>query len=254
MAYVDSGLPHLVAHRGNAADFPENTLEALESAVGLGLRYVEFDVQLTADLVPVVLHDADLTRVAGRPDCVHELSWSTLREIPITEPARFGDAFTNVRVPRLASVVETLPRWGGDVTAFVEVKRASLRRFGHDTVLERIAATLHPALRQCVPISFDLPAVQRLREMTGARIGWVIEQYDDATRQRLREAAPDFVFVDVDSIPPSAMELWRGSWEWAVYEIRDVGAARRCAQLGAGLVETMHVRAMVAACARARTP
>ena len=56
--------PHLIAHRGNAAEFPENTLPAFESALELGVRNIEFDVQLTSDKVPVVIHDADLKRVA----------------------------------------------------------------------------------------------------------------------------------------------------------------------------------------------
>ena len=47
-------LPDIIAHRGNAIEHPENTLQALESAVALGVRHVEFDVQLTADHVPVV--------------------------------------------------------------------------------------------------------------------------------------------------------------------------------------------------------
>jgi hypothetical protein len=42
-------LPTIIAHRGNAAEFPENTLEALQSAVDLGVRHVELDVQLSAD-------------------------------------------------------------------------------------------------------------------------------------------------------------------------------------------------------------
>ncbi len=58
--------PHLIAHRGNAAEFPENTLPAFESALELGVRNIEFDVQLTSDKVPVVIHDADL-QTRGRP-------------------------------------------------------------------------------------------------------------------------------------------------------------------------------------------
>ena len=69
-------LPEIIAHRGNAAEFPENTLQALASAVELGVKHVEFDVQLTADKVPVLLHDADLERVAGREGNVHDLTWA----------------------------------------------------------------------------------------------------------------------------------------------------------------------------------
>jgi glycerophosphoryl diester phosphodiesterase len=250
MTRHDSGLPPLIAHRGNAADFPENTLQALQSAVDLGLRHIEFDVQLTRDAVPVVLHDSDLRRVANWPECVHDLTSAELAEVPITESHRFGDRFADVRAPTLACVVDSILQWQ-DVTAFVEVKRASLRRFGCEAVLQRIASTVAPALQHCVLISFDLPSLGLLRSMTGARVGWVIEQYDEPTRQLVDELAPDYVFVDLAQVPATTANLWPGPWRWALYEIRDLASARRCADLGAYGIETMHVRAMLEAYAAA---
>jgi glycerophosphoryl diester phosphodiesterase len=120
-------LPAIIAHRGNAVEFPENTLPALESAVQLGIRYVEFDVQLTGDHVPVVFHDADLARVAGRSESVHDLTWPTLSEISVGEVERLGQRHALVRPPSLAQAVEAIAGWAG-VTAFVEIKRASIRR------------------------------------------------------------------------------------------------------------------------------
>lgn len=239
-------LPTIIAHRGNAAEVPENTLAALGSAVELGLRHVELDVHLTADHVPVVIHDSDLERVAGRPDCVHELTWPQLAEIPVGEVARLGDRFAHTCAPSLAQFVDALAGWN-DVTAFVEIKRASLRRFGHGVMLRRVAEVLQPVLDRCVLISFDLPAVKILRMMTGARIGWVSERYDEATRQAVSELAPDFMFGNIDRIPAGTESLWSGSWDWALYEVRDIETARRCRQLGARYVETMAVRDLLRA-------
>jgi glycerophosphoryl diester phosphodiesterase len=243
-------LPEIVAHRGNAAEFPENTLAALSSAVELGLRYVEFDVQLTADHVPVVIHDADLQRVGGRADSVHALTWQQLAEMPVGEASRFGDRFAHMGAPSLAQVVDALAGWDG-VTAFVEVKRASLRKFGHEPVLRRVAEVVQPLLSRCVLISFDLPAVKILRLMTGARIGWVLERYDDETHRAARDLAPDFLFGDVERLPEVGDALWRGDWDWAMYEVRDLQTARRCQQLGARYVETMTVRELQRAYAEA---
>jgi glycerophosphoryl diester phosphodiesterase len=249
-----SGLPFLIAHRGNAAEFPENTLAALQSAVDLGLRHVEFDVQLTRDHEAVLLHDADLRRIAGRPECVHDLAWHELAQVPVTEPQRFGDRFADLRVSRLAEALATLQQQG-DVTAFVEVKRASLRRFGPDTVLDRVASAVAPHLDHCVLISFDRSCVERLRSDTRARIGWVIERYDEATREQVQALSPDYVFADFEGLPqaPDA-RLWPGDWRWAIYEIRDLVAARRCAELGAHAVETMQVRSMLEAYRGVRLP
>lgn len=237
-------LPEIIAHRGNAAEFPENTLQGLESAVSLGLRYVEFDVQLTADLVPVLMHDADLARVGGRPDCVHDLTWSALAELPVGEVQRLGHAHAFTYPPSLAQAVDTIAGWDG-VTAFVEVKRSSLRHFGRETVLKRIAQVLQPVIDRCVLISFDLPSVKILRLMTGARIGWVLPQYDAEAQQQAAELAPQFLFVNLERLPAEPEPLWPGPWDWAVYEVRDLKTAKDCQARGARFVETMAVRGLL---------
>lgn len=239
-------LPSIIAHRGNAAEFPENTLLAFESAVELGIRHLEFDVQLTADKVPVVFHDADLGRVADRQECIHDLTWAQLGETPVGEVKRFGPRHAFTFAPSLAQVVDSLAGWGG-VTAFVEIKRSSLRRFGREAVLRRVDQVLKPALSRCVLISFDLPSVRILRLMTGARIGWVITEYDEATRAEAAVVAPEFLFADIDRLPEGAEPLWPGPWEWAIYEVRDLATAQACQARGARFVETMTVRGLLAA-------
>jgi glycerophosphoryl diester phosphodiesterase len=236
-----TSLPEIIAHRGNAIEFPENTLQSLASAVELGIRHIEFDVQLTADKVPVVLHDADLQRVGNRPDVVHDITWAQLAETPVGESARFGNRFAYTYPPSLEQVVESLDAWEG-VTAYVEIKRASLRRFGREAVLQRIAQVVKPALHRCVLISFDLPSLRIMRQMIGARIGWVVANYDDKAINDATSVAPEFLFANVDRLPAGLESLQPGPWDWALYEVRDLGTARACQSLGARYVETMAVR------------
>jgi glycerophosphoryl diester phosphodiesterase len=54
--------PRLIAHRGGGALAPENTLAGLRTAASLGYRGVEFDVMLSADGTPVLIHDETLER------------------------------------------------------------------------------------------------------------------------------------------------------------------------------------------------
>jgi len=244
-------LPTIIAHRGNAAEFPENTLQALESAVELGLRHVEFDVQLTADKVPVLFHDSDLQRVADRPGQVHDMNWAQLSETPVGEIKRFGRRFAFTFPPSLAQTVEAISGWPG-VTPFVEVKRASLRRFGRETVLRRVSEVLRPILDRCVLISFDLPSVQILRAMTGARIGWVLEHFDQPTLEAAAALGPEYLFCNLERIPADSGMLPTGPWEWAIYEVRDLKTAQHCRSLGAAYVETMTVRGLLTAYGDAR--
>jgi glycerophosphoryl diester phosphodiesterase len=251
MTGADVPLPTLIAHRGNAAEFPENTLEALQSAVDLGIGHLEFDVQMTGDKVPVVIHDADLTRVGDCSDCVHEMTWAQLGKMPVGEFKRLGRRFSFTYPPSLDQVVQALAGWPG-VTAFVEIKRASIRRFGREVVLKRVMETLKPVLDRCVVISFDLASLRILRPMSGVRIGWVLPDYTDATRREAETAAPEFLFCNLERLPPDGSALWPGPWAWAIYEVRDLRTARDLQARGARFVESMTVRGMLALYKEAR--
>jgi glycerophosphoryl diester phosphodiesterase len=119
-----------------------------------------------------------------------------------------------------------------------------LRRFGREVVLKRVAEVLQPVLDKCVLISFDLPSVKILRMMTKARVGWVLEQYDEASQREAAAAAPDFLFCNLERVPADATGLWPGPWAWAIYEVRDLKTAQHCRDLGATYVESMTVRGM----------
>ncbi|HEX7416658.1 MAG TPA: glycerophosphodiester phosphodiesterase family protein [Steroidobacteraceae bacterium] len=233
---------HLVAHRGNAHECPENTLPALRSALDLGARFLEIDVQLSADGVPVVTHDEKLTRTAGIDRSVFDLSAQELAQIEVAERGRFGARFAGTLLPMLTDVLELL-EGRPEVTLFVEIKRASLGHFGHDQVVAKIVETLRPYRSQCVVISFDLPAIYRARQMGGLRIGWVLPAYDSHTRLKYETLQPEFIFCDNDKLPASG-PLWRGPWHWAIYEITTLELALALAERGADYVETMAVRAL----------
>jgi len=70
--------PLVMAHRGGAGLWPENTLEAFKRSVRLGVDVLEMDVKLTADGVPVVIHDDSLDRTT---DCTGLVSERTFAEV-----------------------------------------------------------------------------------------------------------------------------------------------------------------------------
>jgi glycerophosphoryl diester phosphodiesterase len=242
----------LVAHRGNARDFPENTLPALRSALDLGLRHIEFDVQLAADLTPVLMHDDTLERTTGLPGSVFELQGAELAAIEAAERARFGERHAGTCIPLLEQAVQLIEAHPQAI-AFVEIKRASLRRFGEEQVLARVLQALQPVRSRCVIISFDLPAIHLARK-GGHDIGWVLSEYDDHTRLKCEALQPRFLFCNHLRLPADDSRLWRGPWVWALYEVDESRLARSLIARGARLIETMAVAPMAAALRNAPRP
>jgi glycerophosphoryl diester phosphodiesterase len=101
--FSSDSFPIVVAHRGASAAYPENTLESFLAAAKAGADAVELDVRLSADGVPVVIHDSELSRVAGVPGLVHEKTAADLKRLDVS-----GGSGRPARIPLLAEVLEAL--------------------------------------------------------------------------------------------------------------------------------------------------
>jgi glycerophosphoryl diester phosphodiesterase len=149
--FFDNDGPLAFAHRGGAAEAPENTWAAFERSESLGFRYMETDVRVTADAVPVAIHDPDLGRVTGRRGRVSSMTWPQLKDRALAD---------GKSVPRLDELLAAWPdlRWNIDVKereAIGPVIQAIDRAGGKDRVLvasfadrraARVSAVLGPGL------------------------------------------------------------------------------------------------------------
>lgn len=238
-------IPTLIAHRGYAACYPENSLLALQAAARAGARWLEFDVQLSADLIPVLLHDTTLSRVAQRPESVFELSATQLGAISVGEPARFGTTFAGVMLPTLAAVVEWLIT-EPQLQVFVEIKTESVQHFDVEAVLKAVSDVLQPVRERCVLISYDDALLFAARLAAAQRIGWVVAAWTQATARRAQALAPDFIFTNHTRLPAAPQPLWLGPWQWAVYEVTDPAQALALAARGIAFVESMAIGELLA--------
>ena len=94
------GEPAFIAgHRGDRAHFPENTLPALQGVLDSDFDFVETDIQLTADGVPVLIHDLDVDRTTNGTGLVADL---TLEQLKALDAGSWYDPqFAGVQVPTL---------------------------------------------------------------------------------------------------------------------------------------------------------
>ncbi|HFD33365.1 MAG TPA: glycerophosphodiester phosphodiesterase, partial [Gammaproteobacteria bacterium] len=82
--------PIFIAHRGYAAAYPENTLIALDAAFQAGTEYVEVDIQLSADHIPVLFHDRDLQRLCQQSGAIQDYTFSQLEKFNVTDSEKFA--------------------------------------------------------------------------------------------------------------------------------------------------------------------
>lgn len=102
--------PDVIAHRGAGLLAPENTLEAIARGAALGQRMCELDVKLSAEAVPVLMHDDTLARTTDGRGAVAAMRLAGLRALDAG--AWHSEAFRGARVPTLDEVADALVRDG----------------------------------------------------------------------------------------------------------------------------------------------
>jgi glycerophosphoryl diester phosphodiesterase len=171
--------PAVVAHRGASSTHPENTIEAFLSAVEIGADFIELDVRLTADGVPVVLHDFEVSRTTDGTGLVHEMTLSQVKAL---------DA-SGGRGPR------------AEIPTFEEVLRALSGRIGVDVEIKNLPG--EPA--------FDSPReeiaeqVVRLVEETRFEGPVVVSSFNWLPIERVRDIAPE---IPTGFITSAVIDPW----------------------------------------------
>lgn len=234
--------PVLVAHRGDATNYLENTLPAFRGAAGLGLTHVELDVQLTADGVPLVLHDANARRTHGVDMDVRLCPFSAL-----AGEGLFDRRVFDCPVPRLDEFADWMLSAPG-MHAFVEIKTESLHTHGRQAVLAAVRATLAPVAGRYTLISYDARVLGMARQ-AGETVGYVLRGLGERDRAVATHLSPALLFADCRQLL-RAGALWPGDWRWATFEVADRAIARRMRALGVDYLETMNPSLLV----RSRLP
>jgi glycerophosphoryl diester phosphodiesterase len=179
--------PIVIAHRGAAAQEPENSLAAFRKAVSLGAHGIELDIHATADGKLAVFHDATLEGSA-----ISSQQWSTVRghRLPNGEP-----------IPALEEALEAI---GGAALVFVEVK--SLPSSFDDSLFAALDGA--PAPENCRVHSFDHRIVRRLRsKRPGLRCGVLSASYPVDPLRQVADALAAELWQEDSLIDPELLDL-----------------------------------------------
>ena len=112
-------------HRGYCAKYPENTLISFEGAMDLGVDGFEFDIWLTADKVPVLMHDGNCKRTCGVDKHLRDMTLAEAKQLDAGYAQKFGTKYMgkDVRVPTLREMCELVKAKGRtDIVLGVEIK------------------------------------------------------------------------------------------------------------------------------------
>jgi glycerophosphoryl diester phosphodiesterase len=157
--------PLIIGHRGASAVRPENTLAAFSRALDDGADGIEFDVRLSRDRVPVVIHDASLKRTGNQDRMVEELDVSELQQCDVS--SWFHRTQTGIK-PK----VETVPTLAQVFALFQESNALLCLEMKSEAVdamplVQSVVDEIHKAqiAKQVVVSSFDLNAVALVKQV-----------------------------------------------------------------------------------------
>ena len=99
-------LPRIIGHRGAMGYAPENTIESVQTAAEMGVQWVELDVKLTKDDIPIIFHDETLERTTNGSGLVAQTLYEDIANLEAG--SWFGDSFAGIKIPTLEEMCEAL--------------------------------------------------------------------------------------------------------------------------------------------------
>lgn len=207
--------PFVIGHRGACGHAPENTLPSIEKAAQLGLRWIEVDVKLSSDGVPLLMHDEDLGRITDGEGKVCDTGWSKLAKLDAGK--WFGNGFAGTRLLRLEDAIGHFDALGLGVN--LELKSCPGReRETAEVVCATIGALWPKSLPKPLISSFSFESVE-----VASRI------LPEIGRAIIADALPEDWQAQCQAVAAGAVHLWHEAIEpEGLGAVIDAGYKVRC--------------------------
>ena len=238
-------LPRLIGHRGAAASAPENTLAGLRKAHAEGATWVEFDVKLTADGVPILMHDDRLGRTTNGRGKVAKMSSEDIAMLDAG--GWFSPEFTGERVPTLKAALELC----ADLGMGINVELKPCRGRAEETAkaaLKTIDEIWPDNLPQPLFSSFDRPSLTAVKAFKpDALLGFLCTRVPRNWSEVVQRLGCSTLNVSNRWIRQKHIAAARAlDVPVLVYTVNDPARAKKLLDAGVTSVFTDHVQAVAA--------
>jgi glycerophosphoryl diester phosphodiesterase len=213
----------ITGHRGSKLRAPENTLSALRQAIAEGADYAEIDVQTTADGVVVLLHDADLMRVALVKRRLRDINFHELSNIDVG--SWFAPEFSSERIPTLQEAID-LAR--GRIKLNIELKYT----WPDPTLTEKVSDIVqrNGFVSECVVSSLNFQALTEIkRAFPELKTGFIVLQ----AAGNLSRMGADFLSISAARATPRLVRaVHRRGEKVHVWTVNDLNNALSMIEMG----------------------
>lgn len=211
-----------VAHRGWSSRAPENTMAAIRLALADPLiEWIEIDVHLSKDHVPMVIHDYTLRRTT---DGKGDVKKKTAAELAALDAGNwFSQKYQGEHIPTLAQVLKESV---GHCKLNIELKTDGIRYpLIEQKVLECIQA--YQAESEVVITSFHEGTLYRMKRLCSQiRTGIIIDGWRNSLPKELKELGADFLSISYSKLNKERVELLKNAgiqiMAWTINEKRAI--------------------------------
>lgn len=223
--------PRIFAHRGGGILAPENTLGAIRLGQSLGFSAHEFDVKLSKDGVPILLHDETLERTTSGAGKAADLTWSEM--LKLDAGGWHSPLFRGERVPSFEEVAQQLR--SKDTLANVEIKPTpGVDRETGEAVAREAQRLWSGAAVPPLLSSFSFEALMAAKEVAPQLPrGWLTKEFTEESWAQLESLEAVSLHTDHRKFDPARVaELHDRGYRVLLYTVNDVPTAEKLLTAG----------------------
>lgn len=218
-------LPSVFGHRGARAVKTENTAEAFRYACASGIRWVELDVMLSRDGVPMVFHDETLDRLSETKGRLDSLTADELKNVRLAGGAG---------IPTLDEVLRLLNEYGGCVNIEIKPSRPELARETARAAWQVVCENGFDDPARLLFSSFAWEALEETAALAPAiRRGVLVEEVSGDWRPAARKVGAYSIHYDADLLTaPLIREIREKGYRLLAYTVNEPEKARKLRDMG----------------------